>query len=87
MLSLSKYERTLQIVGSLSNSYSSTGFSILTLRQASFDRLKTVQGERIEKRASDTLPSTSSGRGRTGRVNGLERRRPGRRFQKNAVQA
>ncbi|MDR2507328.1 MAG: hypothetical protein LBD67_04945 [Candidatus Accumulibacter sp.] len=34
VLSLSKYERTLQIVGSLSNSYSSTGFSILTLRQA-----------------------------------------------------
>ncbi|MDR2507184.1 MAG: hypothetical protein LBD67_04210 [Candidatus Accumulibacter sp.] len=28
---------------------SSNGFSILTLRQASFDRLRTEQGERIGK--------------------------------------
>jgi hypothetical protein len=34
---------------------SSNGFSILTLRQASFDRLRTEQGERIEKQASDKL--------------------------------
>ncbi|MDR2507824.1 MAG: hypothetical protein LBD67_07515 [Candidatus Accumulibacter sp.] len=43
----------------------SQGFSILTLRQA--------QGERIEKRASGTLPSTGSGRSR---ANGLERHSP-----------
>ncbi|MDR2506905.1 MAG: hypothetical protein LBD67_02770 [Candidatus Accumulibacter sp.] len=30
---------------------SSNRFSILTLRQASFDRLRTEQGERIEKQA------------------------------------
>jgi hypothetical protein len=32
---------------------SSNGFSILTLRQASFDRLRTEQGERIEKHDFD----------------------------------
>ncbi|MDR2507001.1 MAG: hypothetical protein LBD67_03255 [Candidatus Accumulibacter sp.] len=41
---MSKYERTLQIVNSLSCSYSSNSFSILPLRQAQ-DR----RGERIEK--------------------------------------
>jgi hypothetical protein len=50
----------------LSNPYSSNRFSILILRQASFDKLRTEQGERIEKRASDKLSSSSSGQaGRT----------------------
>jgi hypothetical protein len=34
---------------------SSNRFSILTLRQASFDRLRTGQGERIEKHDFDRL--------------------------------
>ncbi|MDR2507196.1 MAG: hypothetical protein LBD67_04280 [Candidatus Accumulibacter sp.] len=34
---------------------SSNSFSILTLRQASFDKLWTEQGERIEKQTSDKL--------------------------------
>ncbi|MDR2506848.1 MAG: hypothetical protein LBD67_02475 [Candidatus Accumulibacter sp.] len=61
MLSLSKHERTLQVINALSNSWSSNSFSILTLRQASFDRLRTGQGERIEKQASNKLPSTDPG--------------------------
>jgi hypothetical protein len=56
----------------LFQSDSSNSFSILTLRQASFDRLRTEQGERIEKQASDTFPSTASRRG----MNGLEKKFP-----------
>ncbi|MDR2507257.1 MAG: hypothetical protein LBD67_04585 [Candidatus Accumulibacter sp.] len=48
VLSLSKYERTLR----LSRPCSSNRFSILTLRQASFDRLRTGQGERTGKKVS-----------------------------------
>ncbi|MDR2506528.1 MAG: hypothetical protein LBD67_00795 [Candidatus Accumulibacter sp.] len=41
MLSLSKYERTLR--------FSSLTLQMVTLRQASFDRLRTEQGKRTGK--------------------------------------
>ncbi|MDR2507624.1 MAG: hypothetical protein LBD67_06475 [Candidatus Accumulibacter sp.] len=46
---------------------SSNRFLILTLRQASFDKFRTEQGERIEKHASNTLyflRQTQDGAGR-----------------------
>ncbi|MDR2506408.1 MAG: hypothetical protein LBD67_00195 [Candidatus Accumulibacter sp.] len=58
MLSLSKHERTLR----LSSPYPSTSSGRTdwkgVLRQASFDRLRTEQGERTGKASCDTLPSS-----------------------------